>query len=108
MGGSRFLDVLALLRRQERLDRSRKDERRYPALTERPAVDGGGCLLRDEDGATVRRLCCPACFAPALDNEGLPLEREQLESKKQDCRECGGPLWQADRSGPRRFPLSTE
>lgn len=76
-----------------------------PAVVERLAV-ANGRLLRGEDGEPVRRLCCPACFAPALDNEGLPLEREQLERKKQHCRECNGPLWQADRSGPRRFPLA--
>jgi hypothetical protein len=75
------------------------------AVVERLAVVNGQ-LLRGEDGEPVRRLCCPACFAPALDNEGLPLEREQLERKKQNCRECGGPLWQADRSGPRCFPLA--
>ncbi len=76
-----------------------------PAVVERLAVVNGQ-LLRDDDGEPVRRLCCPACFAPALDNEGLPLEREQLERKKHNCGECGGPLWQADRSGPRRFPLA--
>jgi len=76
-----------------------------PAVIERLAVVNGQ-LLRGEDGEPTRRLCCPACFAPALDNEGLPLEHEQLERKKQNCRECGGPLWQADRSGPRRFPLA--
>ncbi|HXH20629.1 MAG TPA: helicase-related protein [Dehalococcoidia bacterium] len=76
-----------------------------PAVVERLAV-AGRRLLRGEDGEPVRRLCCPACFAPALDNEGLPLEREQLERKKHRCQACRGPLWQADRSGPRRFPLA--
>lgn len=30
----------------------------------------------------------------------------ELERKKQRCEHCGGSLWQADRSGPRRFPLA--
>jgi hypothetical protein len=76
-----------------------------PATLERLAVVERR-LLRDEDGDPLRRLCCPACFAPLLDDEGLPLELEQLERKKQRCGACGGPLWQADRNGPRRFPLS--
>jgi len=46
-----------------------------------------------------------ACFEPVLDDEGLPLEQE-LERKKQRCGACGDPLWQADRTGPRRFPLA--
>ena len=75
------------------------------AVVERPALVNGR-LLRDEDGEPLRRLCCPACFAPALDGEGVPLEREDLERKKRRCGQCGGPLWQADRSGPRRFPLA--
>jgi hypothetical protein len=65
-----------------------------------------GRLLRDEESEPLRRLCCPACFAPVLDDEGVPLEREELERKKRRCGQCDGPLWQADRSGPRRFPLA--
>jgi hypothetical protein len=87
-------------------ERAKLSYRWSPAVVERTAIDGGGCLLRDEDGEPLRRLCCPACFAPILDDEGLPLERDELVRKKRRCRECSGPLWQADRSGPRRFPLA--
>jgi hypothetical protein len=65
-----------------------------------------GRAVREEDGDFVRRSCCPSCFTPVLDDEGLPLSREELERKKRRCEACGSPLWQADRQGPRRFPLA--
>ncbi|MPZ51018.1 MAG: hypothetical protein GEU75_17240 [Dehalococcoidia bacterium] len=98
-GGSQPLFVV-LSREQAKLS-----YRWSPAVMSRLAVVSAR-LLRGEDGEPVRRLCCPACFAPVLDADGLPLEREQLERKKQRCGGCGGPLWQADRSGPRRFALA--
>lgn len=52
------------------------------AVVERPLVQDG-CVLLDEDGLPIRQARCPACFLPALDKDGLPLEREQLERKKQ-------------------------
>jgi len=87
-------------------ERAKLSYRWSPAVVERRAIDDGGHLLRSEDGEPLRRLCCPACFAPIMDDEGLPLEREELARKKRRCQECAGPLWQADRSGPRRFPLA--
>src|SRR5581483_1556507 len=46
------------------------------------------------------------CFAPLVDEEGIPLTWADLQAKKLRCRACGGPLWQADRTGPRRIPLA--
>jgi hypothetical protein len=87
-------------------ERAKLSYRWSPAVVERTAVDSGGRLIRDEGGEPLSRLCCPACFAPVVDDEGVPLERDELARKKRRCQECGGPLWQADRSGPRRFPLA--
>jgi hypothetical protein len=42
-----------------------------------------------------------------VDRDGVPVSDEVLNRKKQKCRECGEPLWTADPSGPRRFPLAT-
>jgi superfamily II DNA or RNA helicase len=67
-------------------------------------VDGVG--VRDETGAFVRACCCPACFAPIVDGEGVPLIRADLAEKKHRCDGCGSPLWEADRTGPRRVPLA--
>jgi len=41
-----------------------------------------------------------------VDDEGLPLEEADLGRKKHTCERCDGPLWQADRRGPRRYPLA--
>ena len=61
-------------------------------------------------------LCCAECGNALLDTEGVPLSVEDLERKKLKCiakitdhkgeRVCGSPLWEADRSGPRRYPLA--
>lgn len=77
-----------------------------PAAVTRLARDADGRLARDDAGRALRLLCCPACYAAALDDEEVPLTWADLATKKQRCRACGDPLWQADRTGPRRFPLA--
>jgi len=86
-------------------ERAKLSYRWLPAVVERLAVSDGR-LIRGELGELLRRLCCPACFAEIVDDEGVPLSREDLARKKRRCLECCGPLWLADRSGPRRFPLA--
>lgn len=86
-------------------ERAKLSYRWQPAVVDRLAVSGGS-VLRDDDGEPLRRLCCPACFAPVVDDDGIPLSLVELARKKRLCSGCGGPLWQADRSGPRRFPLA--
>lgn len=75
-----------------------------PATAMRVVNDGR--TLRDEDGLPMPRSCCPACFAPVVDDEGVPLEEADLRRKKLSCQRCQSPLWQADCHGPRRFPLA--
>jgi superfamily II DNA or RNA helicase len=77
-----------------------------PAAVTRTTRGPDSASVRDEAGALACRLCCPSCFAPILDDEGVPLEWEELEQKKRRCEACGGALWQADRTGPRRVPLA--
>ena len=77
-----------------------------PATMQRVARDDTGRIARDDIGEIVRLLCCPTCFAPITDDEGVPLTRDELATKKRFCSACGHPLWQADRSGPRRYPLA--
>ena len=86
-------------------ERAKLSYRWQPAVVSRPvAVEGR--LAYGEDGEPLRRLCCPACYEPLFDREGLPLELGTLARKKHACERCGSPLWQADRSGPRRVPLA--
>lgn len=75
-----------------------------PAIVTRAVNDGR--VLRDEDGLPLPRVCCPACFAPVVDDEGVPLEEADLRRKKLSCERCRSPLWQADCHGPRRFSLA--
>ena len=41
-----------------------------------------------------------------MDKDGVPLTDEDLSRKKRVCAHCGSALWQADNSGPRRYPLA--
>jgi len=50
---------------------------------------------------------CPKCRTPLVDRDGVPVADEALNRKKQKCKECREPLWEADARGPRRFPLAT-
>ena len=77
-----------------------------PAAVLRPAWRENGGVARDETGQVARSVCCPACFMPATDDEGVPFSWQDLRAKKRRCLSCDGPLWQADRSGPRRIPLA--
>src|SRR5262244_453016 len=52
-------------------------------------------------------LVCPRCRTPLIDRDGVPVSHEALNRKKQKCKECREPLWEADPRGPRRFPLAT-
>ena len=42
-----------------------------------------------------------------VDRDGVPVSEEALNRKKQKCKDCHEPLWEADATGPRRFPLAT-
>lgn len=77
-----------------------------PATITRIVRGADGVAARNETGALVRACCCPSCFAPIVDEEGVPLTRADLAEKKRRCNACGSALWAADRTGPRRLPLA--
>ena len=41
-----------------------------------------------------------------LDRDGVPLTERDLSRRRRTCNSCGSALWQADNSGPRRYPLA--
>ena len=41
-----------------------------------------------------------------MDKDGVPLTDADLNRRKRTCEVCGSPLWQADNSGPARYPLA--
>ena len=66
-----------------------------------------GRLIRMEDtGEPFRVPCCPSCTAQVVDKDGVPLTDRDLNRRKRTCDACGSPLWQADHSGPKRYPLA--
>ena len=87
-------------------ERAKLSYRWLPAVVERWAtVDGR--LVRDEETLEPFRVpCCPDCFTPIVDKDGLPLTLKDLARRKRACDECGTALWQADHSGPKRYPLA--
>ena len=74
-------------------------------MIQRPVRDGLGGLSLDE-GWDLSPFSCAACFARVTDDEETPLPWAELRTKKHRCRACDGPLWQADRTGPRRLALA--
>ena len=87
-------------------ERAKLSYRWLPAVVERWAtVDGR--LVRDEETLEPFRVpCCPDCFVPIVDKDGLPLTLKDLGRRKRSCDECGSALWRADPSGPKRYPLA--
>ena len=76
------------------------------AVIERWAVSKGRLVRDEETGDPFRVPCCPDCTAQVVDKDGVPLTDADLNRKKHTCANCGGPLWQADKSGPARYPLA--
>ena len=100
-----------------------------PAYVEKLAGRAGGGA-RDDAGRPRKAICCPRCGQIVRDEQGIPLEAADLGRKKRRCtadlsgdraarhpetfdarrpetaRRCNAPLWTADRTGPRRFPLA--
>ena len=82
------------------------------AVVQRWAVSGGteskpARLVREEEtGEPFRVPCCPSCTARVVDKDGVPLTDRDLNRRKHVCAACGSPLWQADNSSRRRYPLA--
>nr|MBI3613939.1 hypothetical protein [Nitrospirota bacterium] len=64
----------------------------------------------EEEGTTKRALypilACPVCFTEVKDAEGIPLSMPILGRRKHRCLSCHSPLWEADRSGVRRYAIA--
>ncbi len=87
-------------------ERAKLSYRWLPAVGERWAT-AEGKLVRDEETLEPFRVpCCPDCFTPIVDKDGLPLTLKDLGRRKRSCDDCGSALWQADPSGPKRYPLA--
>ena len=87
-------------------ERAKLSYRWMPAVVKRWAASGGRLIRDEETGEPFRVPCCPVCAAQLVDKDGVPLTDEDLSRRKLGCAQCGSALWQADPSGPRRYPLS--
>ena len=87
-------------------ERAKLSYRWQPAVVQRWAAARGRLFLDDATGEPFRVLCCPDCYAMVLAREGVPLTERDLSRRRRTCNVCGSALWQADNSGPRRFPLA--
>ena len=76
------------------------------AVIERWAVSKGRLVRDEETGEPFRVPCCPDCTAHVVDKDGVPLTDADLNRRKRTCAHCGTPLWQADASSLRRYPLA--
>ena len=87
-------------------EKAKLSYRWMPAFIERWAVSKGRLLREEETGEPFRVPCCPDCTAQIVDKDGVPLTFADLNRRKHTCATCDAPLWQADRSGPARYPLA--
>ena len=87
-------------------EKAKLSYRWMPAVIERWAVSRGRLLRDEETGEPFRVPCCPDCTAQIVDKDGVPLTDADLNRRKHTCAGCGSPLWQADKSGPARYPLA--
>ena len=87
-------------------ERAKLSYRWQPAVIQRWAAAGGRLVRDEQTGEPFRVPCCPTCHAQVVDKDGVPLTDADLSRKRRDCDLCGSALWQADGSGPKRYPLA--
>ena len=87
-------------------EKAKLSYRWMPAVIQRWATSKGRLIREEETGEPFRVPCCPDCTAQIVDKDGVPLTFADLNRRKHTCANCDAPLWQADRSGPARYPLA--
>ena len=85
-------------------ERAKLSYRWKAAVIYRWATSRGRLIREEETGEPFKVPCCPTCTAQIVDKDGVPLTEKVLNRRKHVCENCGSPLWQADRSGPARYP----
>ena len=87
-------------------ERAKLSYRWMPAVIYRWATSKGRLIRIEETGEPFKVPCCPDCTAQVVDKDGVPLTDKALNRRKHVCADCGSPLWEADNSGPKRYPLA--
>ena len=87
-------------------ERAKLSYRWKASVIQRWAVSKGRLVRDAETKEPFRVPCCPDCTAQVVDKDGVPVTDAALNRRKHTCSACDSPLWQADRSGPKRYPLA--
>ena len=87
-------------------ERAKLSYRWQPAVIQRWATSRGRLVRDEETGEPFRVPWCPDCTAQVVDKDGVPLTDADLNRRKHVCAGCGSPLWEADHTGPKRYPLA--
>ena len=87
-------------------EKAKLSYRWMPAVIQRWATSRGRLIRDEETGEPFRVPCCPDCTAQIVDKDGVPLTDADLNRRKHSCANCEAPLCQADKSGPKRYPLA--
>ena len=88
-------------------ERAKLSYRWQPAIIERWAVADGRLMRDEETGDPFRMLVLPGLRRAGPGQMRACHSRgEDLFRKRHFCDCCRSPLWQADASGPRRYPLA--
>ena len=87
-------------------ERAKLSYRWKASVIQRWAVSKGRLVRDAETKDPFRVPCCPDCTAQVVDKDGVPLTDAALNRRKRNCANCGSPLWQADKAGPKRYPLA--
>ena len=53
-----------------------------------------------------RFMACPQCYQQVTDDDGIPISYKRMDTKHHTCQYCTGPLWEADFTKRKRFPLA--
>ena len=75
-----------------------------PAVVVRPSISRDN--WDEETGEPLRVIACPACYEQVVDTKGIPLSYKQINTKRTTCNTCQGPLWEADYTKRKRYPLA--
>ena len=87
-------------------ERAKLSYRWQPSVIQRWATENSRLVRDEETGEPFQVPCCATCYGQVTDKDGVPLTDGELRRRKRNCARCGAPLWQADGSGPRRYPLA--
>ena len=83
-----------------------------PAIITRPILRKRQDEDEDDDELGLvqvlpeRFIACPQCHKQVTDDDGVPISYKRLDTKHHVCQHCEGPLWEADHTKRKRFPLA--